>query len=71
MTATRLKNATGNTLFMPITRNNASDWKQANVKKGLMIGADAKTRQRNLKQFAISVTNQRHYPQLYLAVGAG
>ncbi len=53
-----LKNATGNTPFMLITRNNASDWKQYNVKqKGDDFELTPKSASGNLKQFAISVTN--------------
>ncbi|AKL40022.1 MULTISPECIES: outer membrane lipoprotein chaperone LolA [Serratia] len=58
VTATWLKNATGNTPFMLITRNNASDWKQYNVKqKGDDFELTPKSASGNLKQFAISVTN--------------
>lgn len=32
-TATRLKDATGNTPFMLIARNRASDWQQYNIKQ--------------------------------------
>ncbi|AHG21946.1 lipoprotein chaperone [Chania multitudinisentens RB-25] len=58
VTATWLKNATGNTPFMLITRNNASDWKQYNVKqKGDDFELTPKASSGNLKQFAITVTN--------------
>ncbi|MCW6567962.1 outer membrane lipoprotein chaperone LolA [Yersinia ruckeri] len=56
-TATWLKNATGNTPFMLITRNNPEDWKQYNVKqKGDDFELTPKAASGNLKQFAISVT---------------
>ena len=43
---------------MLITRNNASDWKQYNVKqKGDDFELTPKSASGNLKQFAISVTN--------------
>ncbi|MNG77972.1 Outer-membrane lipoprotein carrier protein precursor [compost metagenome] len=58
VTATWLKNATGNTPFMLITRNNANDWKQYNVKqKGDDFELTPKSSSGNLKQFAITVTN--------------
>jgi outer membrane lipoprotein carrier protein len=58
VTATWLKNATGNTPFMLITRNNANDWKQYNVKqKGNDFELTPKSSSGNLKQFAISVDN--------------
>lgn len=58
VTATWLKSATGNTPFMLITRNNANDWKQYNVKqKGDDFELTPKTSNGNLKQFAITVTS--------------
>lgn len=55
-TATWLKNATGNTPFMLITRNSASDWKQYNVKQqGDEFALTPKTASGNLKQFTIRV----------------
>jgi outer membrane lipoprotein carrier protein len=58
VTATWLKNATGNTPFMLITRNDANDWKQYNVKqKGDDFELTPKASSGNLKQFAITVTN--------------
>ena len=58
VTATWLKSATGNTPFMLITRNNANDWKQYNVKqKGDDFELMPKASTGNLKQFAITVTN--------------
>ncbi|KFK97773.1 MULTISPECIES: outer membrane lipoprotein chaperone LolA [unclassified Serratia (in: enterobacteria)] len=58
VTATWLKSATGNTPFMLITRNNANDWKQYNVKqKGDDFELTPKASTGNLKQFAITVTN--------------
>lgn len=58
VTATWLKSATGNTPFMLITRNNANDWKQYNVKqKGDDFELTPKASNGNLKQFAITVTN--------------
>ncbi|MFI0489251.1 MAG: outer membrane lipoprotein chaperone LolA [Yersinia sp. (in: enterobacteria)] len=57
VTATWLRNATGNTPFMLITRNNSDDWKQYNVKqKGDDFELTPKTANGNLKQFAIAVT---------------
>ena len=57
-TATWLKNATGNTPFMLITRNDANDWKKYNVKqKGDDFELTPKASSGNLKQFAITVTN--------------
>lgn len=56
-TATWLKNATGNTPFMLITRNNPDDWKQYNVKqKGDDFELTPKNASGNLKQFTITVT---------------
>ncbi|PVZ86216.1 outer-membrane lipoprotein carrier protein LolA [Serratia sp. S1B] len=58
VTASWLKSATGNTPFMLITRNNANDWKQYNVKqKGDEFELTPKASSGNLKQFAITVTN--------------
>ncbi|WON78190.1 outer membrane lipoprotein chaperone LolA [Serratia sp. UGAL515B_01] len=58
VTATWLKNATGNTPFMLITRNNSNDWKQYHVKqKGDDFELTPKASSGNLKQFAITVTN--------------
>ncbi|RLM27340.1 outer-membrane lipoprotein carrier protein LolA [Brenneria alni] len=57
VTATWLKDATGNTPFMLITRNDASDWRQYNViQKGDDFELTPKSANGNLKQFAISVT---------------
>ncbi|MBU9827505.1 outer membrane lipoprotein chaperone LolA [Rahnella perminowiae] len=57
VTATWLKNATGNTPFMLITRNDSSDWAKYNVKqKGDYFELTPKTATGNLKQFAINVT---------------
>lgn len=56
-TASWLKNATGNTPFMLITRNSASDWKQYNVKQhGDNFSLVPKSADGNLKQFTIKVT---------------
>ncbi|KEY57735.1 outer membrane lipoprotein chaperone LolA [Serratia sp. DD3] len=58
VTASWLKSATGNTPFMLITRNDANDWKQYNVKqKGDEFELTPKASSGNLKQFAITVTN--------------
>lgn len=58
VTATWLKNGTGNTPFMLITRNDANDWKKYNVKqKGDDFELTPKASSGNLKQFAITVTN--------------
>ncbi len=57
VTATWLKNATGNTPFMLITRNDSSDWAQYNVtEKGDDFNLTPKSASGNLKQFAITVT---------------
>jgi len=57
VTATWLKNATGNTPFMLITRNDSSDWAKYNVKqKGDDFELTPKAATGNLKQFAINVT---------------
>lgn len=56
-TATWLKNATGNTSFLLITRNNSDDWKQYKVsQKGDDFVLIPKSNESNLKQFKISVT---------------
>lgn len=56
VTASWLKEATGNTPFMLITRNDASDWQQYNVKqKGDEFQLTPKSSKGNLKQFAITV----------------
>lgn len=58
VTATWLKNATGNTPFMLITRNSATDWQQYNVRQqGDDFELTPKTGSGNLKQFAITVTS--------------
>lgn len=58
VTATWLVNATGNTPFMLITRNNPNDWKLYNVKqKGDDFELTPKSANGNLKQFAITVNN--------------
>ena len=57
VTATWLKNATGNTPFMLITRNDSSDWAKYNVKqKGDDFELTPKGATGNLKQFTINVT---------------
>lgn len=57
VTATWLKDATGNTPFMLITRNDASEWGQYNVRQqGDDFELTPKTTKGNLKQFAINVT---------------
>ncbi|AWK15372.1 outer membrane lipoprotein chaperone LolA [Candidatus Fukatsuia symbiotica] len=56
-TATWLKDATSNTPFMLITRNDPADWQQYNVKQqGDDFELTPKTANGNLKQFAITVT---------------
>lgn len=56
-TANWLKNATGNTPFMLITRNSAADWRQYNVKQqGDSFSLVSKSDNGNLKQFTIKVT---------------
>ncbi|MFT8210266.1 MAG: outer membrane lipoprotein chaperone LolA [Symbiopectobacterium sp.] len=56
VTATWLKDATGNTPFMLITRNDASEWGQYNVRQqGDDFELTPKTAKGNLKQFAINV----------------
>ncbi|KAA9001085.1 outer membrane lipoprotein chaperone LolA [Affinibrenneria salicis] len=58
VTATWLKDATGNTPFMLIARNSASDWQQYNVRQqGDAFSLTPKAASGNLKQFAITVTN--------------
>lgn len=58
VTATWLKDATGNTPFMLITRNDASEWGQYNVRQqGDDFELTPKTAKGNLKQFAINVTS--------------
>ncbi|MGL9773248.1 MAG: outer membrane lipoprotein chaperone LolA [Sodalis sp. (in: enterobacteria)] len=55
-TANWLKNATGNTPFMLITRNRAADWGQYNVKQqGDSFSLVPKANNGNLKQFTINV----------------
>lgn len=57
VTATWLKDATGNTPFMLITRNDASDWSKYEVRQnGDDFELTPKSASGNLKQFAISVT---------------
>lgn len=56
-TANWLKNATGNTPFMLITRNSAADWRQYNVKQqGDSFSLVSKSDNGNMKQFTIKVT---------------
>lgn len=58
VTATWLKDATGNTPFMLIARNDASDWRRYEVKqKGDDFELTPKSANGNLKQFAISVAS--------------
>lgn len=58
VTATWLKDATGNTPFMLITRNDASDWRKYDVKQqGDDFELTPKSATGNLKQFSISVSN--------------
>ncbi len=55
-TATWLKDATGNTPFMLIARNRASDWQQYNIKQdGDNFVLTPKASNGNLKQFTINV----------------
>lgn len=57
VTATWLKNATGNTPFMLITRNSPDDWHQYNVKQqGDQFLLTPRTARGNLKQFTINVS---------------
>ena len=56
-TATWLKDATGNTPFMLITRNDAREWGQYSVRRqGDSFDLTPKSAQGNLKQFSITVT---------------
>uniref|UniRef100_T1H9P1 Outer-membrane lipoprotein carrier protein n=1 Tax=Rhodnius prolixus TaxID=13249 RepID=T1H9P1_RHOPR len=56
VTATWLKEATGNTPFVLITRNDASEWGQYNVRQqGDDFELTPKAAKGNLKQFAINV----------------
>lgn len=56
-TVSLLKNATSNTPFMLIARNQSSDWKQYNVKQqGDKFELTPKKSDGNLKQFTIDVT---------------
>ncbi|WP_029685022.1 outer membrane lipoprotein chaperone LolA [Tatumella saanichensis] len=58
VTATWLKNATSNTPFMLIARNQPSDWKHYNVKQqGDNFELTPKSADGNLKQFTINVTS--------------
>ncbi len=55
-TATWLKDATGNTPFMLIARNQSSDWQQYNIKQnGDDFVLTPKASNGNLKQFTINV----------------
>ncbi|MFG1175311.1 outer membrane lipoprotein chaperone LolA [Erwiniaceae bacterium CAU 1747] len=57
VSASWLKDATGNTPFMLIARNQASDWKQYNVaQKGDNFSLTPKSIDGNLKQFDINVS---------------
>ena len=57
-TATLLKDATSNTPFMLIARNQTSDWQQYNIKQnGDDFVLTPKTSNGNLKQFTINVSN--------------
>ncbi len=57
VTATWLKNSTGNTPFLLITRNSPDDWRQYNVKqRGDLFELTPKTAAGNLKQFTINVS---------------
>ena len=57
VTATWVKNATSNTPFMLIARNQPSDWKRYNVKQqGDNFELTPKSSDGNLKQFTIDVT---------------
>ena len=56
VSATWLKDATGNTPFMLIARNQSSDWQQYNIKQsGDDFVLTPKTSAGNLKQFTINV----------------
>ncbi|WNN53849.1 outer membrane lipoprotein chaperone LolA [Hafnia alvei] len=57
VTATRLDSATSNTPFMLITRNDAKEWNQYNVKQtGDTFDLTPKSQKNNLKKFTISVS---------------
>nr|WP_314419867.1 outer membrane lipoprotein chaperone LolA [uncultured Erwinia sp.] len=57
VSASWLKDATGNTPFMLIARNQASDWKQYNIaQKGDNFSLTPKSIDGNLKQFDINVS---------------
>lgn len=57
VSASWLKDATGNTPFMLIARNQASDWKQYNItQKGDSFALVPKSIDGNLKQFDINVS---------------
>ena len=57
-TATWLKDATSNTPFMLIARNQSSDWQQYNIaQKGDDFELTPKSSNGNLKQFTINVTS--------------
>lgn len=57
VSASWLKDATGNTPFMLIARNQASDWKQYNVsQQGDSFSLTPKSPDGNLKQFNINVS---------------
>ncbi|MBT0722070.1 outer membrane lipoprotein carrier protein LolA [Tatumella sp. TA1] len=57
VSATWLKNATSNTPFMLIARNQSTDWKNYNVQQqGDHFALTPKTGGGNLKQFSIDVT---------------
>lgn len=56
--ATWLKDATGNTPFMLIARNQSSDWQQYNIEqKDSAFVLTPKTSAGNLKRFTINVSN--------------
>lgn len=57
VSASWLKDATSNTPFMLIARNQANDWKQYNIKQqGDQFSLTPKSDAGNLKQFTISVS---------------
>lgn len=57
VTATWLDSATSNTPFMLITRNDAKEWNQYNVKQtGDTFDLTPKSQKNNLKKFTISVS---------------
>ncbi|MCN4476757.1 outer membrane lipoprotein chaperone LolA, partial [Escherichia coli] len=59
-TATWLKDATGNTPFMLIARNQSSDWQQYNIKQnGDDFVLTPKASNGNLKQFTVSTKASR------------